>query len=149
MGRAPLSAPHCPPAVPAAAPEAPLPQHWLPGSQIHPPLPPSLMQRGSWAYFILMFLLVSCCFSFPIVYRKEHFPVWGRREGDFPSTARLCITASGEVSWSGARAWLGSGGLCSAEGALSTGLGTGHCGMGLLGSPGTQKLPGFVCSDLC
>lgn len=46
--------------------------------------------------------------------------------------------------------WRGSMGWCQipASPALSTGLGTGHCGMVLWGSPGPPKLPGFVCSVL-
>lgn len=94
MGRAPLSPLDssrchcCSPggfSAPALAPR-----------QADPSSSPPLMQRGSWAYFILMFLLVSCCFSFPIVWRRA-FPRLGQEGGCFPSTARLCTAASGEV----------------------------------------------------
>lgn len=40
--------------------------------------------------------LVSCCFSFPIVWKRA-FPCLGQQGGDFPSMARLYIAASGEV----------------------------------------------------
>lgn len=87
----PLCLPQPPPAVPGGS----LPQP-------DPCSSPSLVQRGSWAYFILMLLLVSCCFSFPIVWKRA-FPRLGQEGRGFPSTARLCIAASGEVEWAGAR----------------------------------------------
>lgn len=46
---------------------------------------PSLLRRGSRAYFI--FMLSSwfpAVFLFPL-YGKEHFPIWGRRGGGFPA----------------------------------------------------------------
>lgn len=46
---------------------------------------PPHMRRGSWAYFILMLSSwFPAVFLFPL-YRKQHFPIWGRREGVFPA----------------------------------------------------------------
>lgn len=135
------------PAVPEAAPEVSLPQQ-------DPSSSPSLLQRGSRAYFMLMFLLVFLLFFFLHCMEKSISPsgAGGRGFSQHGQTLHCSLWRGlmgwGQIPASPARARLGSWGLCSAGGALSTGLDTGHCGMGLLGSPRHQKLPGFVCSVL-
>lgn len=144
-----LCVPQTPPAVPAAPRRILCPSKGSQAAQPDPSSSPSCTE-GAGHNSYLCFSLFPAVFLSPL-YGKEHFPVWGRREGVFPARPVFAFAASGEVSWAGARfqpALPEPGGLCSAGGALSTGLGTGHCVMGLLACPGPQKIPGFVCSVL-
>lgn len=144
MGRVPLCPPD-PSCCPCCTPEDSVPQQRLPGSPARSILL-SLVHRGSWAYFILMFLFVSCCFSFPIVW-KGAFPCLGQEGGGFPSTASLCICSlwRGFMGWcqipaSPARAW----GVVQCWGSLEHWFGHRTLCHGALGLPWTPKNP-WIC----
>lgn len=145
----PLCPPRAPPAVPAAAPEVSLPQHWLPGSQTHPP-----HAEQELGIFHINVSLGFLLFFFSHCMEKSVSPsgAGGRGFSQHGQTLHCSLwrglMGCCQIPASPDRAWLGSGGLCSAGGASSTSLGTGHCGMGLLDSPRPQNPPAFVCSVL-
>lgn len=136
MGRAPPSPPNHPPAVPTRRLLCPSTGSRAAGYFLFS-LPRADGELG--IFHINTPILVSCCFSFPIVWKRA-FPHLGQEGGGFPSTARLCVASGAsshpalpEPGWS-----LGVvQGTGSAGGDLHSG--TGHHGTGLWGSPATLK----------